>query len=573
LKDIRVKFVGLLAVVALSIWSLYPTYRLYSVMPKQEKVLKDRLSRAATKDDSAQVEAEIAQFQNVKAGVHKHSLNLGLDIVGGMHLTLEVDKSKLSAEEAKDAGDRALEVIRNRVDQFGVFEPVIQKVGRDRILVQLPGVDRERAKNLIGQTAQLKFQLVQEERATYDALKTIDDKAKAGSGADTGRAAKTDTAAKVKPDTSRLPAMLDTTRKDTGLAAVDEADEGTLLSYVRTIGGDFGVDDSEYPQLRMLLERARPYWPQGYEFQFGPSEAVEGSPVRRLYMLKAEPEMLGSAIKDARPSPYQGSEPGLANTWIVSLKLARKDAAVFAQVTGRNIGRRLAIVLDNVVKSAPVIQSRIPDGNAMITTNDVNPDESRDLAIVLRSGALPAPVNIVEERSVGASLGSDSIRRGILAAVVGSLAVVVFMIIYYSIGGVLAVVALVLNIFFLLAVMAGLRTTLTMPGLAGIALTIGMAVDANVLVFERIREEMRAGKTNLAAVDTGYGRALVTIIDSNATTIITAIALYFVGSGAIRGFAITLTAGLIINVITAVFVTRWIFDWWLSRFHVNKLRV
>jgi protein-export membrane protein SecD len=349
LKDIRVKFVGLLAVVALSIWSLYPTYRLYSVMPKQEKVLKDRLSRAATKDDSAQVEAEIAQFQNVKAGVHKHSLNLGLDIVGGMHLTLEVDKSKLSAEEAKDAGDRALEVIRNRVDQFGVFEPVIQKVGRDRILVQLPGVDRERAKNLIGQTAQLKFQLVQEERATYDALKTIDDKAKAGSGADTGRAAKTDTAAKVKPDTSRLPAMLDTTRKDTGLAAVDEADEGTLLSYVRTIGGDFGVDDSEYPQLRMLLERARPYWPAGYEFQFGPSEAVEGSPVRRLYMLKAEPEMLGSAIKDARPSPYQGSEPGLANTWIVSLKLARKDAAVFAQVTGRNIGRRLAIVLDNVV--------------------------------------------------------------------------------------------------------------------------------------------------------------------------------------------------------------------------------
>jgi preprotein translocase subunit SecD len=195
------------------------------------------------------------------------------------------------------------------------------------------------------------------------------------------------------------------------------------------------------------------------------------------------------------------------------------------------------------------------------------------LAIVLRSGALPAPVRIVEERSVGASLGSDSIRRGILAALVGSLAVVLFMIIYYSVGGVLAVVALALNIFFLLAVLAGLRATLTLPGLAGIALTIGMAVDANVLVFERIREEMRAGKTNLAAVDTGYARAFVTIIDSNATTIITAIALYFVGTGAIRGFAITLTAGLIINVLTAVIVTRWIFDWWLSRFHVNKLRV
>ncbi len=283
--------------------------------------------------------------------------------------------------------------------------------------------------------------------------------------------------------------------------------------------------------------------------------------------------MLGSAIKDARPAPYQGSEPGLANTWIVSLKLGRKEAAVFAQVTGRNVGRRLAIVLDNVVKSAPVIQNRIPDGNAMITTNDVNPDDARDLAIVLRSGALPAPVNIVEERSVGASLGKDAIRRGIIASLIGAAAVVVFMILYYAVGGALADIALTLNILFLLAVLAGLRATLTLPGLAGIALTIGMAVDANVLVFERIREELRSGKTNLAAVDTGYARALVTIVDSNATTIITAIALYFVGTGAIRGFAITLITGLVINVITAVFVTRWVFDWWLSRFQVRKLRI
>jgi protein-export membrane protein SecD len=573
LKGIRVKFIGLLVVIALSIWALYPTYRLYSAIPKQEKALTERLARATNKDDSGRVALEIAELQNVKGSVHKRSLNLGLDIVGGMHLTLEVDKSKLSAEDAKDAGDRALEVIRNRVDEFGVFEPVIQKVGRDRILVQLPGVDRERAKNLIGQTAQLKFQLVQEERATYDALRAVDEKAKVGSGADTGKAAKAEAAPSVESDTSALKAMLDTTGKDTGLAAAGEIEEGALLSYVRTTGGECSIDERDYAEFKMLLERARPHWPEGYEFLFGPSEAVEGSPVRRLYMLKAEPEMLGSAIKNARPAPYSGSEPGQSNTWIVQLDLGRKEAAVFAQVTGRNIGRRLAIVLDNVVKSAPVIESRIPDGHAMITTNDVNPDESRDLAIVLRSGALPAPVRIVEERSVGASLGSDSIRRGILAALVGSLAVVLFMIIYYSVGGVLAVVALALNIFFLLAVLAGLRATLTLPGLAGIALTIGMAVDANVLVFERIREEMRAGKTNLAAVDTGYARAFVTIIDSNATTIITAIALYFVGTGAIRGFAITLTAGLIINVLTAVIVTRWIFDWWLSRFHVNKLRV
>jgi protein-export membrane protein SecD len=542
-------------------------------MPGQEKALNDRLARALSSDDSAKVKVDIAEFQQQKTAVHKHALHLGLDLVGGMYLTLQVDKSKLSVEDAKDAGDRALEVIRNRVDQFGVMEPIIQKVGKDRILVQLPGVDRERAKTLIGQTAQLKFQLVQDERTTYDALKVIDDKLKAGPGADTGRAAGPDTTRKAKPDSSKLQTLLDTTRKDTNPAVAGEAETGTLLSLVRTIGGDFGVDDNEYPQFKMMLERSRPYWPQGYEFQFGPSEAVEGSPVRRLYMLKVEPEMLGSAIKDARPSPYQGSEPGMANTWIVSLRLGRKDAAVFAQVTGRNIGRRLAIVLDDIVKSAPVIQSRIPDGNAMITTNNTNPDESRDLSIVLRSGALPAPVNIIEERSVGASLGNDAIRRGIFAGLVGSIVVVVFMLLYYSVGGLLADWAMFMDILFLLAVLAGLRATMSLPGLAGIALTVGMAVDTNVLIFERIREELRWGKTVMAAVDAGYDRVFMTVIDTHVTTIITAIALYFIGSGYIRGFAINLTVGLIINVVTAVFMTRWVLDWYLARFEVRKLRI
>jgi len=519
------------------------------------------------------VKVEIAEFQQQKTAVHKRALHLGLDLVGGMYLTLQVDKSKLTAEDAKDAGDRALEVIRNRVDQFGVMEPIIQKAGNDRILVQLPGVDRERAKALIGQTAQLKFQLVQDERTTYDALKTIDDKLKAGPGADTGHVAGPDTTKKVKPDTSRLQALLDTTRKDTGSKAAGEAEAGTLLSLVRTIGGDFGVDDNEYPQFQMLLERGRPYWPAGHEFRFGPTEAAEGSSIRRLYLLKTEPEMLGSAIQDARPAPYQGSEPGLTNTWIVSLRLGRKDAAVFAQVTGRNIGRRLAIVLDDIVKSAPTIQTRIPDGNAMITTNDVNPDNSRDLSIVLRSGALPAPVNIIEERSVGASLGSDAIRRGIFAGLVGSIVVVVFMLVYYSIGGLLADWAMFMDILFLLAVLAGLRATMSLPGLAGIALTVGMAVDTNVLIFERIREELRWGKTVMAAVDAGYDRVFMTVIDTHVTTIITAIALYFIGSGYIRGFAINLTVGLIINVITAVFMTRWVLDWYLARFEVKKLRI
>jgi protein-export membrane protein SecD len=568
LKGARIKFATILVLVALSLWALYPTYQLYVTMPGQERALNARLAAATTAEDSVRAQAKLAEFQARKSDVHKRALHLGLDLVGGMHLVLEVDKTNLNADDARDAGDRALEVIRNRIDEFGVFEPIIQKVGRDRILVQLPGVDRERAKSLIGQTAQLKFQLVSDERATYDAMKAVDDKLQANP---VGEAVAGDSAAAVTE--SDRPSITPLGTDTTAAAVGADVEAGTFLSYVQTVGGDFGVEEADMPEFRPLYERSRQFWPQGYELLFGPQERYENRTVRRLYLLKADPEMYGSAIKDARPAPYQGSEPGMANTWIVSLKLARKDAATFAQVTGRNIGRRLAIVLDNVVKSAPVIQSRIPDGNAMITTNEVNPDESRDLAIVLRSGALPAPVNIVEERSVGASLGRDAINRGILAALIGSIAVVIFMVIYYAVGGALADLALVLNILFLLAVLAGLRATLTLPGLAGIALTIGMAVDANVLVFERIREEMRAGKTNLAAVDTGYARAFVTIIDSNATTIITAVALYFVGTGPIRGFAITLTAGLIINVITAVFFTRWIFDWWLSRFSVRTLRV
>ncbi|UCG42978.1 MAG: protein translocase subunit SecD [candidate division WOR-3 bacterium] len=576
MKGARWKFTLLVVALGLAIWALYPTFQLYFVMPGRARALDQKLASATTEDDSLKVQLEISQFKKAENNLHKRALHLGLDLVGGMHLVLEVDKTKLSAEDARDAGDRALEVIRNRVDEFGVSEPIIQKVGQDRILVQLPGVDRDRAKGLISQTAQLEFQLVADERTAYDALKTIDEKLEAmltgETTSDTGSPAE----AEPEPDSAGEFAA---SEQDTGWAAgletgfEDEEQLGSFMGYIMTVGGDFGVDDADYPEFRSLLESGRPYWPKEYEFLFGRPEGFEGRTVRRFYMLKSEPEMYGSAIKDARPAPYQGSSPALTNTWIVSLKLERKDAAVFAQVTGRNIGRRLAIVLDNVVKSAPVIESRIPDGNAMITTNDVNPDDARDLSIILRSGALPAPLDYVEERSVGASLGNDSIRRGIQAGLIGALAVLAFMIIYYAVGGMLADLALVFNIFFLLAVLAGLRATLTLPGLAGIALTIGMAVDANVLVFERIREEVRSGKTPMAAVDTGYDRALVTIIDANATTVITAIALYFIGSGPVRGFAITLITGLVINVITAVFLTRFIFDWVLSRFEIRKLRI
>lgn len=541
--------------IAIGVYVLIPTFRLHIMLPAQERALAARREQATTPEALAAWQQDSMHLQEQKAALYSQRiLSLGLDLVGGMDLALEVDKSQLTEEQAVKASERALEVIRNRIDQFGVFEPTIQRTDRGRIVVQLPGVDRDRAITIIKQPAHLTMQLVEDKAKAYDALKSIDDRLQAEGGADTSAGS---------------PAA----GGDSAIAG-EEAEPGTLLSYVESGDEmDLMVAARDTGRFRALLEKGRPYWPQGFEFLLGPVESKEGVRVARVYMLKAEPELVGSTIKKAEPTLYHGQDLDRANTWVVDFELDRDGAAKFAAVTGRNVGRRLAIVLDRVVRSAPRIQERIPNGRGQITTYDRRGDKSKDLAIVLNSGALPAPVKVVEERAVSASLGRDSIRRGIQAALIGSVAVVLFMLLYYGIGGLLADLALVFNLFLLLAVLAGFRATLTLPGLAGIALTVGMAVDANVLVFERIREELQSGKTNLAAVDTGYSRAFVTIVDSNMTTILTAIALYFVGTGPIRGFAITLTAGLIINVITAVFFTRWVFDWWLSRFSVKTLRI
>ncbi|MEO0085932.1 MAG: protein translocase subunit SecD [candidate division WOR-3 bacterium] len=545
------KFGLMFVLIAVGIYVLVPTFRLHVLLPGQERALAARRVQATTPEALAQWQQDSLHLQEQKAALYSQRiLSLGLDLVGGMDLALEVDKSQLTEEQAAKASERALEVIRNRIDQFGVFEPTIQRTDRGRIVVQLPGVDRDRAIAIIKQPAHLTMQLVEDKAKAYDALKSIDERLQAEAGVETSAAV----------NDSLLPG--------------EEAEPGTLLSYVDSGDEmDLMVAARDTGRFRALLEKGRAYWPQGFEFLLGPVETREGGRAARIYMLKAEPELVGSTIKKAEPALYHGQDLDRANTWVVDFELDREGAAKFAAVTGRNVGRRLAIVLDRVVRSAPRIQERIPNGRGQITTYDRRGDKSKDLAIVLNSGALPAPVKVVEERAVSASLGRDSIRRGIQAALIGCVAVVLFMLLYYGVGGLLADMALVFNLFLLLAVLATFRATLTLPGLAGIALTIGMAVDANVLVFERVREELRAGKTNLAAVDTGYSRAFVTIIDSNMTTILTAIALYFVGTGPIRGFAITLTAGLIINVITAVFFTRWVFDWWLSRFSVKTLRI
>ncbi|MCK4232653.1 protein translocase subunit SecD, partial [candidate division WOR-3 bacterium] len=289
---------------------------------------------------------------------------------------------------------------------------------------------------------------------------------------------------------------------------------------------------------------------------------------------KKKAEITGADVKDAKAKLYEGSDPNYQRTWMTQMDLQRSGQARFANVTGNNVGERLAIVFDNLVKSAPVIKERIPPGSAAtITSKDKVGNEMSDLAILIRHGALPVPLRIVQERTVSPTLGRDSIRAGVIAILIGLAAVVLFMLIYYIGSGLVAVAALIFNLFGLIAILALIRATLTLPGLAGIALTIGMAVDANVLIYERIRDELRAGKFPRSAVETGYGKAWKIIIDANITTIIAAVVLAVFNSGPVRGFAITLIVGLIINMITAVYFSRGLFDLYLFRRPDRKLYI
>ncbi len=391
----------------------------------------------------------------------------------------------VAVTEIKQAAvEQSLETIRNRVDQFGVNEPVIQRQGERDILIQLPGIqDPARAKELIGRTAVLEFKLVREINAEPIA---------AGS--------------------QPLPA-------------------GTEVLYE--------IDKR----------------PTG--------ERRKGAPL----VVEAQTLMTGDVVTDARVRPGD-----LPNSRIVSLDLNARGARLFEEITAANVNRRLAIVLDDTIYSAPVIKERIPGGKAVIS-GSFTAEEAKDLSIVLRSGALPAPVSIAEERTVGPTLGQDSIRQGLRSFLVGGVFVVLFMIIYYRFAGLLADLALVWNVLFMMAALAAFGATLTLPGIAGIVLTIGMAVDANVLINERIREELRLGKTARAAIEAGYERALPSILDSNITTFLSGLILFQFGSGPIKGFAVTLCIGLVSSVFTAVVGTRLVWDYLLSRHRVQSVSV
>lgn len=572
--QIRWLIVGLSILAAA--WYLWPTMRYYSMSSEEREELQRN---------------DPAAWDRLKEG----AIQLGLDLQGGMHLVLELDESDRSftGEEQSDAIDRALEIIRNRVDEFGVSEPLIQKVGNERIIVELPGIqDEDRAKSLVQQAAYLEFQLVVDGRDAIDQIQAVD-------AALAGRAIRTDTTSAVSPVAANADTMAasdiaaadtttgrtleeltgggDTAGADTTGIGELTAGDRPLSSLLQTIPrgndqNDFLVPENEVPIVEAMLADsvAVSALAPGYEWLWsGEAQTFsDGRSYKTLYLLHAEPLMTGEAVATASAA----FDTQLTNQPIVSLDLTSEGAGQFGDVTRAHVNERLAIVLDEVVRMAPNINQAITTGRAQIEGFD-SVEEARDIGIVLRAGALPAPLQIIEERTVGPSLGADSVRAGKVAGILGFVGVVAFMILYYRVSGLVADIALLLNVVLVLAALAAFGATLTLPGIAGLILTVGMAVDANVLVFERVREELEIGKTVRAAIDTGYDRALVAILDSQITTLIAGAVLFQFGTGPIKGFAVVLSIGIVSSIFTAVFVTRTIYDTWMRRSSATGLSI
>ena len=514
------KLLGVLLATALSIYYLFPSFTYYQ-LPAGQRAPGSAAARLAD--------------------LRRKAVHLGLDLQGGMHLVLEVDRSRMKEAEAKDAVERAMEVLRSRIDQFGVAEPLIQRQGENRIVIQLPGLtDRERALELIGKTALLEFKLVR----TPEEAKSVIDRVDAWLAA-RGVTAGMDTALRRTPLSAHFLSFVSS-------AFVRQEDVPAVKQLLATPGIDSIVPgDSQF------------LWSDA-------NQSMQGVTGQELYVVKRQAEMTGGSVATADAQiGLKSTNPG---AWGVSMKLTPVGRADFARVTGNNVGRQLAIVLDGAVQSAPVINERIPSGDASITGN-FNIDSAKDLAIVLRAGALPAPVRVIEDRTVGPSMGADSIREGLRAGLLGTALVVVFMIVYYQLSGIIAILALVLNVLYVVAWLAGVGATLTLPGIAGLVLTVGMAVDANVLIFERIREELRNQRSVRQSVELGYNRAFRTILDANLTTLISALFLFQFGTGPVKGFAVTLSIGLIANMFTAVLFTRMLFDFMLGRGKAERLSI
>lgn len=544
-KNTTIRILLVVATVILAIYFLIPSVTYYSKTPEQRDLIR----------------------QN-QPNILKKILNLGLDLQGGMRLVLEIDRSKLEDPNDKDVLDRAYTIIENRINALGVAEPIIQKQGNDRIIVELPGLkDEAAAKSVIGKTAQLEFNLVREPDQLRRALSVIDNVLTGKDGfAPVDSSEKADSLDKKEQEEIASRLFKSQQSKD---SASDSSDAETVsaaklkdllvqvgdqvaarMDHVGRVNSILVRDDVQQALKRAGLGNNSFLWDHD-------TTSLSNSGYRVLYYVKGTPEMRGDVIKNAQASIGQSDMRGSAAK--VDIEMNAKGSRAFSSVTAANRDKFLAIVLDSTVYSAPRIIQKIPFGKAEITGN-FTMEEAKNLAIVLRAGALPAPVKIIQEQVVGPSLGQDSIEKGLFAGLIGAVLVILFVLIYYRMSGVIALTALAINIMLVLAVMAGIHATLTLPGIAAIILLIGMNVDANVIIFERIREELRLGKTATNAIKSGYETAFVTVMDSNLTTLITAFILLWKGTGPIRGFAVTMILGIVTSLFTALFVSKVLMD-------------
>lgn len=517
-----------------------------------KKVMADA-EKEATKTDESVVDIVARKFQERGIRLSRYFGTIRQD---------DAEIIKDLKKSAEDAVTRAMEIIRNRVDQYGVSEPSISRQGSRRIIVELPGVAKEEeAKQLLQGTALLEFRLVKDAEFTIPVMQRIDEvlakRFKAGVkdtlGTETTETeAKTDTSA--TDTTKQLTAEQFKEQHPFFSVAVINPQSKNADAYV-------SQEDRNKIQYWLSLPEVQKVIPDNVEFVFSakPVSTQDGKKIYVMYLVNKTPELTGGVVTNAQAN----LDPNTSAP-IVNMEMNSEGATEWARITGANVGKRIAIMLDGVVFTAPVVKGKIPGGRSQIEGSD-NLEEAKLLEIVLKAGALPAPVDVIEERIVGPSLGQDSVSAGFQSALIGYIAVGLFMIFYYRQAGTIAALTLVMVILFILGILAGFQATLTLPGIAGIVLTIGMAVDANVLIFERIREEMSTGKTMKASVDSGFARAYSAIIDSNITTFFTGIILYQFGTGPVQGFALTLMIGIAASLFGALVITRVVLDILIAR--------
>jgi preprotein translocase subunit SecD len=500
--------------------------------------------------------------------VERVPLKRGLDLQGGMYLALEIDESRGVVANKPDALDRALKVVRNRIDEFGVAEPVVQKVGDNRIIVELPGIDDpERAEQVVQQTAFLQFMITDETNALERAMPRMDQVAREAGGPSSGAlgdtANRTEVGGLQKLFTTDTAAKgSDTTKADSAVVPPPTGGPISGLLQRGDMPGEYYVSNDNYlrAQYYLSLPQVRAAYPPGKTLKWGADTiAIGGDIYRTLYVLDARQILDGEHITNANPNntPIDGT--------VVEFQLSNEGGRRFRTETAKHIQDYMAIVLDDrVMGRPPVIQSAIGT-RGQITLGRRDIQQAQDLALVLRAGSLPVPLKIADVRSIGASLGADAVRQGLSAGALGIAIVVLIMVVYYRFSGMLAVLGLMFYSLTTLAVLASFGAVLTLPGIAGFVLSIGMAVDANFLIFERIREEIDRGKTIRTAIDEGFDHAWSAIVDTHVTTALTAAILYQFGTGPVQGFAVALLAGLASSMVSAIFVVRTLFLVWLNR--------